>query len=170
MKKHFLILIMLLFLLSGCSQNKLGQISVDNPFEIAKGASILSYYDIEDNISIDDFTILEHTISIALGISERNDNCIIVRDGMIRYIYIVDEDIITYKGISVGDSIDKLKGTFSNIRQSGDIYDIFFNNKNEQVLTDPNKEDTGIWITYCTDGSKITSIHICDALYGRELR
>ena len=89
---------------------------------------------------------------------------------MIRYIYIVDKDIITYKGISVGDSIDKLKGTFSNIRQSGGGFNIFFNNKNEQVLMDPNKEDTGIWIAYYTDGSKITSIHICDALYGRELR
>ena len=42
MKKRFLFLIALIFLLSGCSQNKYEEISVNNPYEIAKGTSTLS--------------------------------------------------------------------------------------------------------------------------------
>lgn len=170
MKKRFLFLIALIFLLSGCSQNKSEEISVNNPYEIAKGTSILSYYDTEDNVSVEGFTILEREPSNIIGIRQQSNNCIIVHDGIIRCIYIVDEDIITYKWISVGDSIDKLDDTFSNISQSQDIYSVLFNNNTEEDPVNQNKEDTWIWIIYYTDDSKITSIQICDVLFGSKLK
>lgn len=118
MKKHFLPFIALLFLLSGCSQNKSEEISVNNPYEIAKGATTLSYYDTEDNISIEDFKILDLNPENIIGIQNQNDNRIIIKDGIIRCIYIVDKDISTYNQISVGDSIDKIeKNTNMNIKQ-----------------------------------------------------
>lgn len=57
MKKHFLPFIALLFLLSGCSQSKSEEVSVNNPYEIEKGATTLSYYDTEDSISVDGFSM-----------------------------------------------------------------------------------------------------------------
>jgi outer membrane protein assembly factor BamD (BamD/ComL family) len=40
MKKHFLFLIALLFLLSGCSQNKSEEISVNNPYDVLYGSEL----------------------------------------------------------------------------------------------------------------------------------
>lgn len=172
MKKHFffLPLIISLFLLSGCSQNKSDKISVNNPYEVAKGTSTVSYYDTEENIDIDGFTILDLIPNNIIGIREQSNNCIIVHDGIIRCIYIVDEDIMTYKGISVGDNIDKLNNTFSNTSKLQDTYSVIFNNNTEEDPANPNKEDAWIWITYYTDGSQIISIQIYDVKYGSELK
>lgn len=45
-----------------------------------------------------------------------------------------------------------------------------FADETEQDPANPDKEDTWIWITYFTDGSKITSIQIYDVKYGSELK
>lgn len=169
MKKRLLLLITSLFLMSGCSQNESDR-NIDNPYEITKDASTLSYYDKEDNISIEGFTILDRTPDNVIGIRNQSNNCIIVHDKTIRCIFIVDEDIITYKGISVGDSVDKINSVFSNVNQLQDTYSVLFNANTEEYPTNQNKEDDWIWITYYTDGSRITSIQIYDVLYGRELQ
>lgn len=170
MKKHFLLLITSLFLLSGCSKSKSNETNVNNPYEIAKGTSKLSYYDTEDDINIDGFTILECTPSNISGLVDRDDNCIIANDGKIRCIYIVDEDIITYKGISVGDSIDKIEKCFNNEHQMNDDYMVLFNNNTEEDPINQSKEDNWIRIIYFTDGSEITLIKIYDVLYGRAFK
>lgn len=170
MKKHFLHFIALLFLLSGCSQSKSEEISVNNPYEIAKGATTLSYYDTEDNISIDGFKILDLTPENVIGIQNQNENRIIIKDGIIRCIYIVDKDISTYNDISVGDSIDKIENNYEYEYKTGSYYNVVFNGNIEDNLTNQNKEDNWICITYFTDGSKITSIQIYDVKYGSELR
>lgn len=170
MKKHLLLLITSLLLLSVCSQKESDKINVSNPYEISKDTFTLSYYDTEDNIGIDGFTILERNSSNIIGLSEQNNNCIIVHDGIIRCIYIVNKDIITYKGISVGDNIDKISDTFTNINKLQDTYNVLFNGNIEEDTVSQDKEDTWIWITYYTDGSKITSIQIYDVLYGSKLK
>lgn len=167
MKKHFLLLIILLFFLSGCSQDKSNEISVDNPYEIAKGTSTLSYYDIEDNINIDGFNIVENNVQ---NFQDKSDNIIVNDDGKIRCITIVSDTVKTFQSISVGDSIEKIKEAFDNEYQIENNYMVLFADNTEQDLADPNKEDTWIGITYYTDGSKITSIQIFDVLYGREAR
>lgn len=170
MKKHFLPFIALLFLLSGCSQNKSEEISVNNPYEIAKGATTLSYYDTEDNISIEDFKILDLNPENIIGIQNQNDNRIIIKDGIIRCIYIVDKDISTYNQISVGDSIDKIEKKYEYEYKTGSYYNVVFNGNIEDDLTNQNKEDSWICITYYTDNNIITSIQIYDVKYGREAR
>lgn len=170
MKKHFLLLIVLLFLLSGCSQNKSEEISVNNPYEIVKGTSVLSYYDTEDNISIDGFNIVENNLQNS---QDKNDNIIVNDDGAIRCITIADDTVKTFREISVGDSIDKIEESFDyeyhHEYQNGSSYMVLFADKSEQDPTDSNKEDTWIWITYHTDGDKITLIKIYDVLYGSKL-
>lgn len=169
-KKHFLLILTLLIFLTGCSKNSSSQADVNNPYEIVKGSSTLSYYQTEDEIAIDGFEILELEPQNVTGLLSQNKNCILVRDGNIRCIYVADQNIVTYKQISVGDSIDKIKNSFSNVSQSQDVYNVLFNNGTEVNPFSQDKEDDWIWITYYTDGSKITSIQVNDVLYGSRLR
>lgn len=167
MKKHFLPFIVLLFLLSGCSQNKSGEISVNNPYEIAKGVTTLSYYDTEDNIGIDGFNIVENNLQ---NFQDKNDNIIVNDDGSIRCITVVDDTVKTFQSISVGDSTEKIEESFDNEYQNGDNYMILFNNDIEEDPTNVNKEDSWIWITYFINDNKVTSIQIYDVKYGREMK
>lgn len=169
MKKFFVLLITLLFWLSGCSQNASDKVNVSYPYEITDGMSTLSYYDTEDTISIDDFTILEYSADNVIWLRKQSDNCIVVRNGVIRSIYIVDEDIVTYNGISVGDSVEKIENTFDRVHQFQDVYSIVYNEDAEEVSVEQEKEDNWIWIVYYTDGSKITSIQISDVKFASTL-
>ncbi|GFI15007.1 MAG: hypothetical protein HFI43_14735 [Lachnospiraceae bacterium] len=148
------------FLLSGCSK----EISVNKPYEIVKGTSTLSYFDTEDNISIDDFNIIENDIQ---DFEDINDNIIVNDDEVIRCITIVSDTVKTFQSISVGDSIDKIEDTFDYERRYTNDYIVFFADDKEEDSAIQNKEDSWIWITYRTDGSKITSIMIFDVKYGR---
>lgn len=167
MKKHFLPFIALLFLLYGCSQSNSEEVSVNNPYEIAKGANTLSYYDTEDNISIDGFNIIENNLQ---NFQDKNDNIIVNDDGTIRCITVVSDTVKTFQSISVGDSTEKIEESFDNEYQNGNNYMVLFNNNIEDDPTNADKEDAWIWITYFTDGSKITSIQIYDVKYGSKLR
>lgn len=167
MKKHFLPFIALLFLLSGCSQSEPEEASVNNPYEIAKGAITLSYYDTEDNISIDGFNIVNNNLQ---NFQDKNDNIIVNDDGTIRCITIVNNTVKTFQSISVGDSIEKIEESFDNEYQNGNNYMVLFADGKEQDPANPDKQSTWIWIAYFTDGSKITSIQIYDEKYGIELR
>lgn len=167
MKKHFFFLITLLFVLSGCSKNESNEIIINNPYEIAKGETILSYYDTEDKVSIDGFNIMENTIQ---NFQDKNNNIIVNDDGKIRCITIVDNITKTFKSISVGDNVNKIEESFDNEYQNGNNYMILFNNDVEEDPTNPDKEDTWVWIIYSTDESKITSIQIYDVKYGSELK
>ena len=113
MKKHFFFLITLLFVLSGCSKNESKEIVINNPYEIAKGETTLSYYDTEDNIDIDGFNVIENTIQ---NFQDKNNNIIVNDDGVIRCITIIDNTVKTFKSISPGDSIDKIGYINPNLR------------------------------------------------------
>ena len=97
MKKHFLPFIALLFLLSGCSQSKSEEVSVNNPYEIAKGANTLSYYDTEDSISVDGFNIVENNLQ---NFQDKNDNIIVNDDGTIRCITVVSDTVKTFQEVN----------------------------------------------------------------------
>lgn len=168
MKKRFLLLVTSLFMLTGCSSNKSNEINIDNPYEIAKGTSTLSYYDTEDSIEIDGFNVLENNLRNAL---DKNNNIIVNSSGVIRCITIVDDTVKTFRSISIGDKIAKIEETYNNKDQICNNYMVLFDDNNkEEDPANKNKEDTWIWITYYTDGSQITSIQIYDVQYGRECR
>lgn len=122
----------------------------------------------EDNVEIDEFDFSKSENSIELG--SPDENRIVIIDGKIRCIYIADDEIVTYNQISVGDKIDKIENSFQYEYGSGTIYSVFFDGNTEENAINQDKEDTWIEIVYHTDGSRITSIMICDVLYGREAR
>lgn len=165
MKKHFLPFIALLFLLSGCSQSKSEEVVVNNPYEIAKGATTLSYYDTEDSISVDGFNIVENNLQ---NFQDKNDNIIVNDDGIIRCITVVSDTVKTFQSISVGDNIEKIEESFDNEYQNGNNYMVLFDNDIEEDPTNIDKEDSWIWITYFIDDNKVISIQIYDVKYGRE--
>lgn len=165
--KKFLFLIVSLFLLPGCAQNKK---SVDKPFEIVKGTSKLSYYDTEDNIDIDNFEILEPTAENILGRKSYDSNCIIVKDGKIRSIFIADKDIETYKQISVGDSVEKIEDAFQYEFKAAAFCSVMFDGTEEVENAGQNKEDDWIEITYYVEDSEITSIEIADVKFYSKLQ
>lgn len=170
MKKHFLLFLTLLFLLSGCSGGKAKEISVNHPYEIAKGTSTLSYYDTGDNIHMEGIRVEELTDYHWPELIEQMESFILVNDGKVRYIFIADEDVVTYRQISVGDDIDKVKKAFRQIRQRDDEYGVLFNKDDEEEPFGENKEDDWICIDYRTDGSKITAIFIRDVTFTNKLR
>ncbi len=167
MKRKLLLLGTLLMLLSGCAGNKAG---VDNPYEIAKGKSTVSYYDAGDSIELDGFEILERESENVIGLLSRDSSCIIVRDEQVRCIYIVDEDVVTYNQIAVGDGVDKLESTYDNIEpfQLSKTASSYITAFDDGVQVDPDSEDMEedwIRIIYYVEDSRITAIQICDTRF-----
>lgn len=162
-EKVFFILVVSLFLLSGCSSNE-----PDNPYEIMKDTSTLSYYDKRDDIDIEGFNVLEHTIQ---NIFDKDNNIIVNDDGIIRCITIIDDTVKTFKSISVGDKIDKVEEAFDYGHKDGEAYySVLFNGNTEEDPTSQRKEDTWLWIHYYIDDSKIELIRIYDVRFGRDLK
>lgn len=153
MKKLLLLSILLLFSLTGCAETKSQKTTISAPYEILFNNTNLSYYDTENSIS-----------------SEIKNNILFDTNGIIRCISVTDKTIETYKGISVGDNINKIEDNFSYEYKSGDNYMVIFNNNVEENPTNKNKEDNWIWINYITDDHQITQIQIYDVKYGREMR
>lgn len=88
---------------------------------------------------------------------------------MIRCINISDKDVITYKQISVGDDVNKIKKAFNYERKIGNDYNVIFYENTEEDPTNENQEESWTSIFYITDGSKITGIQISDVKYRRTL-
>lgn len=94
-------------------------------------------------------------------------------------VYIFDDSVVTYKSISVGDNIDKLKKNFDKLFvDEDDIYKsnvdaygylrynaTFFNSQGEEVLSlkEFDENEKGTCISYHTDKNDIiVCICICD--------
>lgn len=118
------------------------------------GEKTISYYDTSDENSFSDF----------------EDEIISNEDGLIRCFNISSSDIVTYKGISVGDDISKVKDVFEyEYAMSDEIYSVLFNDSTEKNPAE-DKEDSWLWINYTYENNEITSISIYDVKYGREMR
>lgn len=166
MKKRLLFFILLLFSLTGCSETKSQEVTTNAPYEILINDTTFGYYDTKNNVP-NEFNVLKNSLSNSQSIG---NNVLIDTNGMIRCISVADKTVKTYKGISVGDNINKIKNIFSCEYKIGDNYMVIFNNNVEEDPTNQNKEDNWIWINYITDGSQITQIQIYDVKYGREMR
>lgn len=166
MKKLLLLSILLLFSLAGCAETKSQEVTINAPYEILINDTTFGYYDTKNNVP-NEFNVLENSLSNSQSIG---NNVLIDTNGMIRCISVADKTVKTYKGISVGDNINKIENIFSCEYKVGDNYMVIFNNNVEEDPTNQNKEDNWIWINYITDGSQITQIQIYDVKYGREMR
>lgn len=153
MKKNiFIIISVCTVLISGCSNDKS---TVQSPQSISDGENTISYYDKSDTESFLNF----------------RKEVITNEDGLIRSFNINSSYIVTYKGISVGDSISKVEDYYEYEYAMNDkMYSVLFNGSTEVNPTETDKDDSWIWINYTYDNDKITNISIYDVKYGREMR
>ena len=167
MKKYLFTFIIISFLLTGCySKTEVQEITINNPYEIAIGNELLSYYGNKVNIP-KCFDVLDISIN---NVQNQSNYVLVNNENSIRCISITDKDIITYKQISVGDNTNLIEDAFSNEYKIDNDYMVIFNGITEEDPTNKNKKDDWIWINYITDGSQITKIQICDVKFGSEMR
>ena len=168
MKKVLSVLILITFILSGCSNAKNSSTKVENPYEINVKGEILSYYGDKTDFENIGFEVLNSSLKS----SQSNKNNIFVNnEDIIRNIVIADKNTSTYKDIAVGDNVDKIENTFVNEVNLKTSYAVLFDGKNEiNPKNDDIKKDNCIWINYTTNGKTIEKIAIYDMLYGKEMR
>lgn len=167
MKKILVSTLLLSILLCGCSQ-KQSDLMASNPYEIGVNGDVLSYYDDKSHFESCGFEILNNALK---STQSKRNNIFVNKDDHIRNIVVVDEDIITYKGISVGDDVNKILNNFEYENSLGDNYSVLFDGTTEINSKDKSaKQDDFIWINYTTNDKTIEKITICDVLYGKEMR
>lgn len=168
MKKALSILILITFILSGCSNTQNSSTKVENPYEINVKGKILSYYGDKTDFENIGFEVLNSPLKS----SQSNKNNIFTNsEDIIRNIVVTDKNISTYKDIAVGDSVDKIENAFTNEVNLKTSYAVLFDGTNEiDPKNDDIKKDNCIWINYTTNGKTIEKIAIYDVLYGKEMR
>lgn len=122
MKKVLISTLLLSILLCGCSQ-KQSDLMVSNPYEIGVNGDVLSYYDDKSHFESCGFEILNNALK---STQSKRNNIFVNKDDHIRNIVVIDENIITYKGISVGDGVDKILNNFEYENPLGDNYSVLF--------------------------------------------
>ena len=95
MRQFLFALIIIVFILSGCSQQK--EIEIESPAEIYTESGIISYNDTES----------------ALEKNSVFENIIFDENGNIRVINLTDSKYTTFHNISVGDSVSKVIDEFT---------------------------------------------------------
>lgn len=176
MKKSFFLFITIVFTLTGCSTT---ESIINKPYEIALDNEILSYYGSVDDIP-EKCIVTEASFLNFYEFNVNNNDGIMIainNNNSIRGINIKNKDVITYKQISVGDDVNLLKNTFSNLLSAEDVlmsvYAVAFNENGEinlQELNETDYEESWIFITYVVTNSKITEISIGDSRYHRVKR
>ena len=167
MKKLLISTLLISILLCGCSQ-KQSNLIVSNPYELDVNGDVLSYYDDKSNFKSCGFEILNNALK---STQSKRNNIFVNKEDHIRNIVVVDKNIITYKGISVGDGVNKILNNFEYENPLGDNYSVLFDGTTEINSKDKStKQDDFIWINYTTNGKTIEKIAICDVLYGREMK
>ena len=148
--------------LTGCSTTDNLNTQILSPDSIQLGNQILKY----------------NTENIADVFWDAEVDFVISKDNKVRSIQITDRDIETYKGISVGDSIDKVKLAFKYEIEYNDCYTVLLNGTTEINLEqdDGKFDDTWIYLTYYSTNETpwqdgvIEKITIYDCKYGQYLR
>lgn len=139
---------------------------VRKPYEFIYDGQTYSYYDNPDKFA-DIFYIANRFNDT--GIDKDANRIIINENNEIRSIYITDPAIKTYKGISVGDNVQKVKDTFKNYTPSCTLEDEGCEFPSVWFPTEYNDEQIGI--QYKTDeNSNIELIIICDFKYQKYLK
>ena len=132
-----------------------------------KGEEQFSYYGKAEKIPDSaGFFVLENTSENITMIQKADDNCVIVNEeDEIRCIMIKNNDIVTYKEISVGDSVEKVTDSFQHVTKQGDVYQAVFWENTEEDPSKQTRDDNWLWISYYTENSKITMIQIADTTF-----
>lgn len=168
MKKVLSILVLTMLILSGCSNGKNTSVDVKNPYEISVSGEILSYYGNKSDFENAGFEVLNSSLKSS---QSSKNNIFVNSENTIRNIVITDKSASTYKGIAVGDDVDKIENAFINEVSLKTSYAVLFDGVNEiNPQNSDIKKNNYIWINYTTNGKTIEKIAIYDVLYGKEMQ
>lgn len=144
-KMSLFLALALVFLTVGC-----GAMASVEPNQIKYKNKVLNYGTSEvDDVFFDD--------GIELVINDSN---------VVRCISVTNEYVDTYKGISVGDKISKVKSKYKHESTFSDSAVCVVMDGNKEIdSTAQDKPDDVIWIIYFHEGEYITRIMIYDAVY-----
>ncbi len=165
----------IIFLLLGCiivsSYYFINREKINNPGEIKVEGKIINYTENKEIVEKIIGSGIETEIFFSNGYSYNDNFKILYNDkGSIRCIIITDSSVLTYKNISVGDNIKKVKDSYNFEAEMGNGYSVLFNGDKEIDLTTKNQSDNWLWINYSIDDSgKIEEIIIYDAKFGQKM-
>lgn len=165
MKKTFIILLITLLVLCGCSKSSSEiqdessrEKEVELPTEICVDNTILSYYDYADEFEEKGFEPVPKSVKFyemsELGLNKKN-YVRINEKNEVRVINIVDSKITTYRGIRVGSSLSDVKNTFKCPEEQMNVLAVRFINE-EEVRIDIDAKTLTSEILLA-DGSPLTA-------------
>lgn len=181
MKKLISIIAIASLLLCGCGKKEVAKIA--KPYEIKVGNKILSYYDDKSEFEDAGFAVGEWSAIRGIDGERELDAIAIINDeGDVRSVIVKNDDVITYKGITVGDDAKKVEKAFKYAEDGDSSISVFFYDGKETSLKKFKEEHLPIDDDYSEaqhnmviidyridDDNEIESIMICDYKYAIEL-
>ena len=93
------------------------------------------------------------------------------KEGIIRALYIMSDEIETYDGIRVGMCVNRITATYPDAIEGPDIFDILFDEDGNTVKgEDRDPEGEYLYYSYRIKDDFIESIMICDSTYAKTMR
>ncbi|MBQ3553744.1 MAG: hypothetical protein IJA08_03610 [Clostridia bacterium] len=171
MKKLLVLLMAFALLLCACAS---GGGEPTKPEEISVGNQVLSYEDSSEEFERCGFASGKKMFDIGA----EGNGVLVGDDGNVRYIRTEDSSVLTYKGIKVGDSIEKVKESFEVVTGLGTpMVTVILDSETGKALDTlkipmSQAKDDWIYITYYLDepDGTIEKITIFDrqlAMYGK---
>ncbi len=151
--------------LAGCSKSE-DKVEALLPEQIMYGDTVFTYG--EEYVETEGFTISENLVKLTM-LADSN-SVVLNDDGDIRVFYIQNDSATTYKGIKVGDDIQKVEKEFDHEYKDGEQYWVMFDGENEVEQNSSDMEDDWIWIIYTCEDEKIQSIMIYDSEFARTMK
>lgn len=149
-----------MFVVCGCG-NKADKLK---PYEWLMDDKVVSYYDSAKDLDETICTVYDHWLDAAKADSE---NSVFSKDGEeIRSFHTRDKEVVTYKGIHVGDKATKVAETFAYEINIGESYNVYFDGTTEINAEEQDVEDDFIILYYYVEEGIIKEISVMDVVYG----
>lgn len=147
-------------LLVGCNSNASDAVPIN---EISFNDTVIKYNEtIPENMYDYEYTSM-------LKCSDATDLALITnKEGIVRCIIIKTPDIKTFKGISVGQSANRITSSYEYEIEGKNSYDVFFSGEDEiDIINNRDSiSDDDFHLYYLIEDDKISSIYIMDYQYG----
>lgn len=132
--------------------------------------------EINTNTSIDANQIYYHEKTLTYNTTNIDDdfysngiNLVINKDNQVRSIEITNQEVKTYKNISVGDPVSKIQSSYNYETEIGNTIFVTIN-ENTEIPTDSEKSDDTVYINYVCEDNTIKSIIIYDSQYATKMK
>lgn len=140
---------------------------VDNEYMLEFNATYVESYFLKN---YDIYSLDSESIQAWVNKGTINNAAMLDSGGVVRGISIVTPEVLTFKDIQVGDSVNKVLETFEFEQQLGNGYQVLCMDNKEVDRRLVRLEDTPVSITYIIDGETIVQIDISDSKYQQVLR